>query len=713
MINPMRSQPTRMMGLASGMDTDFIIQQTLRMHQFKIDNQMRNRKLIEWRQQTHNSIRDDIQSLRSTFLSTQGSKTMMTRNTFNATKATVSGANSSAVSIRTNAGSPLGNFSVTKVTQLARGAQLTTATGVSGNGNGFATGTTLGAMVFKNNGHGEQISWTHTGATVRVGNEDVKIERTNDGAWSFTDRAGNAVATNATSTWDGTGPLTITAGGSERTLNLVGNATSGFSFIEDRKGVFDHTFAIPEGVGGAARNITVTATEGANGTWSFRSNEGAVTLGEDGKLSVTFGRGDTAVPHELGEWEWDADNPTAPEVNGVAFNQVTQTVANMAGEARLTFNTTGLAADDKVVLIRATDTLTDMIARINNEAGVSMSYDRLTDQFTLQTRMGANVDPENAKLTLTSGSNFFDIIRGNTSTIALEAGETGAANRIRDARQAIITVNGNEELKSNTNTFDFRGVGITVNRTFDGTAVNSEGIFTDGGPISVGLTRDTEPAMNAIRDFINSYNTLIARLEGLLTERKTGSEVSYRPLTDEEKQGMTDRQIEEWEAIAKKGILRNDQGIQSLVSNLRRSFFEEIEGLGISPSQIGLTTGNFFDGTGGQIIINEDRLRAALENDPDMVADIFVRIDSSGLQNRGVGLMHKIDGLLRGYVNESQATSTRGLEDSLKRVNEQIERMQARMFAEEDRLYRVFAQMETAMQRLQQQGGWFNAMLGQ
>jgi len=95
-----------------------------------------------------------------------------------------------------------------------------------------------------------------------------------------------------------------------------------------------------------------------------------------------------------------------------------------------------------------------------------------------------------------------------------------------------------------------------------------------------------------------------------------------------------------------------------------------------------------------------------------MVADIFVKIDTSSGSPKGVGLLHKLDGLMRDYVNESQPISIKSLEDSLKRVNEQIQRMQERMFAEEDKLYRQFAAMETAMQKLQQQGGWFNAMLG-
>ena len=527
MINPMRSSPMRMMGLASGMDTDSIIQQTLRLHQFKIDNQMRDRRVIEWRQQTHNTIRNEISSLRTTFLSSLGSKSMMSRNTFNATTATITGNSNNAVSIRTNAGSPLGNFSIDAVTQLAKGAHLSTAQGASASGNGFP-------------------------ATARLGD-----------------------------------------------MNFAG-----------------------------------------------------------GKMYLS------------------AD-----------------------GEATLTFNTGG---DDVTVDVKATDTLSDVMAKINNSgAGVIMSYDRLTDQFSLEVRTGANADPLQTTLTVDDGgSGFFNLIRGNVSS---------NEPAIREGQQAIAWIN-DEEVRSNSNSFDFRGVGITLNSTFN---VDDKGNAVDGVSVGVSLRRDSNQVFDRVKEFIDSYNMIIKRLEGLLSERKSSNEVGYKPLTDEEKSGMTDRQIEEWEAIARKGLLRGDNGIQNLVSNLRRSFFEEIEEMGISPSSIGLSTGSYFDGNGGQIMINEERLRAAIERDPDMVADVFVRIDTTGGQPRGVGLLHKIDGLMRDYVNTTQTTTTRGLEDSLKSVNEQIERLQTRMFAEEDRLYRVFAQMEKAMQQLQQQGGWFNAMLGQ
>jgi len=701
MINPTRHQPTRMMGLASGMDTDFIIQQTLRLHQFKIDNQMRSKKLIEWRQQNHNTIRDEIASLRSTFLSNLGSKSMMSRNAFNASTATITGANSSAVSIRTNAGTPLGNFRIDSVTQLAKGAHLQTTGNVTGiNGNGFASTTRLGDMNFAG---GEKIDWNHQGGTIRVGNENVKIElRTSEvevdvfdddsvkigtemktvETWSFKDSKGNDVAFD----WEGD-KLTLDVGGTTRTLNWD---AANNRFTEDRPNIMTGDFTIPpKEAGDDDRSLRVT-TNLVNGEWRFSTNISGVTvtLDEDtGNLLVM--EGDTEIAN-LGKW--DADEKTIDDKD---LTQQTQPALNLVGEAVLTFNS---GDSDTAITIRATDSIGDVMNRVNNSsAGLSMSYDRLTDQFTLETkRMGDDVGDN---LVLSAGnSNFFSLISGN-----------GASGTISTAggQDAVVKVNG-ETIRRNTNSFDFRGVGITLNSTFAEEMVGDRNI----NEIGINITRDTNKAFNAIKDFIDSYNSIIKRLEGLLNERKTGNEVAYKPLTDEEKQGMTDRQIQEWEDIARKGIMRGDQGIQNLVSNLRRTFFEEIEGMGMSPAQLGLTTGSYFDGTGGQIMINEERLRDALERDPDMVADVFIRIDNSGSSPKGVGLLHKIDNMMRDYMNTTSTTSLKNLESSLKRANDQIARLQERMFAEEDRLYRQFAAMESAMSKLNQQGDWFSAMLG-
>ena len=640
MINPMRSQPTRMMGLASGMDTDFIIQQTLKMHQFKIDNQMRNKKLIEWRQQTHSSIKSEISALRSSFLSNLGGKSMMSRNAFNATKATITGGKAGAVSVSTTTGTPLGSMKIGQVTSLAKGASLTSGSSVSNGGVGFNPNSRLDSITFAND---QKISFSNYQAAV-------------------TDVSGNKAS-----------------------LSREDAESAVFGSEWKTKLTFDgDTAEIIRNSDGISVNGTVYKYEDFEDEvikFTFNGKEFSLTKGEDDKLSLdgktlsfyqeaTIGTGPDAII--LQKYEG-----TAPGVFAVNDKQLA-----FEGSTTLTIN-------DKEITINSNDTIATMLDKVNKSgAGVTMSYNRLTDRFSLEA--AGTSSTVTADIRVSGTGNLLDLLSGTGGAVAT------------DGSQARVFING-DWVTSNTNSFEYRGVRITLNDT---TSV-------EDGETTVTFSRDAQPAIDRIKEFIDSYNAIIRRLEGLLSERKSSNEVGYKPLTDEEKVGMTDKQIDEWEAIARKGLLRNDNGIQNLVTSLRRTFFDQIEGAGLSPSQIGLTTGSYQDGTGGQIMINEEKLRAALESDPDKVADVFIRIDSSGSSPRGVGLLHKIDGLMRDYVNTTQSTSIRNLEDSLKRANEQIQKMQERMFAEEDRLYKVFASMESSMQKLQQQGGWFNAMLGQ
>jgi len=627
-----------MMGLASGMDTDFIIQQTLRMHQFKIDNQMRNRKLIEWRQQSHNTIKDEITTLRQTFLSNLGSKSMMNRNVFNATKATLTGKNAGAVSVATTTGTPTGSIRIGQIASLAKGASITSGRSVSEGGGGFNINARLDGLNFLN---GNNISFTnYTARATNVDGESVTLTR--------------GEVTGAT--FDGVFKTTLTTGGETTDIIKASNGditVNGEILDFDSEGKATITFN--------GREFNFTKAENGdirlnNQTLTFYEE---ATIQKDGKDVILQRR--------------ENDPPDTIFNNG--------RVMAFEGETSITVN--GVE-----VKIFSNDTISTMLDKVNKSgAGVTMSYNRLTDKFSIEANnIGTTVA---ADLRISGTGNIIDMLQGPTADVS-------------DGSRARAFING-EWIERDTNSFEYRGLRITLNET---TSADDEDTV-------VTFTRDTTPAFNAIKDFIDSYNSIIRRLEGLLNERKTGSEAAYRPLTDEEKMNMSDKQIEEWEAIARKGIMRSDQGIRNLVSSLRASFFEQIEGAGISPSQIGLTTGSFFDGTGGQIMINEERLKAALENDPDMVADVFIRIESSEGSIRGVGLLHKIDGLMRDFVNTTQSTSIKNLEDSLKRANEQIQRMQERMFAEEDRLYRVFASMESAMQKLNQQGSWFSAMLGQ
>jgi len=202
----------------------------------------------------------------------------------------------------------------------------------------------------------------------------------------------------------------------------------------------------------------------------------------------------------------------------------------------------------------------------------------------------------------------------------------------------------------------------------------------------------------------------VKKLENMLKETKNRSETSYRPLTDEEKSLMSDKQVEEWEAIAKKGLLRNDPGIQTMLNSLRTSLFDKISEVGLSPSQLGITTGRWDEGTGGMIMLDEDKLRAALEEDPERVMNVFIGgADSTRYADRG--WLWRMDDIMKNYIDGSQYTTLNNLENSIKRANEQMERLQQKMYDAEDKLYKKFAALETALSKIQSQGDWLQSML--
>ena len=650
-INSINGPSTiRLMGMQSGMDTDSIIQQTLRLHQMRIDSRFRARTILEWRQQTHNSIRNEISAFRNSFLTSLGSTAMMNRNMYNATVATVTGKNAGAVSISTMVGSSVGSMTIGQIKQLASGAKMSSSGNVSLSGNGFSSSATLESLDFI----GGKIGFTNYQASVvNTGGESVMLSKSAVDA---------AVWGDATSTFK------------------LSNGTQ-VTLTRDDSGV-DPVY-------------TYTAKD-ANGAELYSGN---VVFDGEGKALLQVGEDDSSQPvyteimqREDGKIEFEGkalEFIKKATVDGVELVQREDGQIQNNGRTLSFVGETNLVINDKEIKLTSNMTITQMLAKINSSgAEVTLSYDRLKDRFSIEsTKIGGTLAED---LRLSSDGNFFDMLAG-----------PGVDSS--DGTLALVELNGIME-ERNSNTFEYRGVMITLNQTTDAGDEETTVVFK----------RDATEAVGKIKDFITAYNAIIKRLEGLITERKTGRESSYMPLTDEEKSAMTDKQIEEWEAIAKKGILRNDAGIQNLVTSLRRSLFDAVEGAGMSPSDIGLSTGNFFGGTGGQIILDEDRLKAALENDPERVASIFVGSTDLDASYNEKGLIRRVNDLMGGYISTggTQSRSLKSLEDSIKRANEQIDKMQQKLFAEEDKLYRQFAAMETALSKLQQQGDWFSSMLG-
>ena len=356
-------------------------------------------------------------------------------------------------------------------------------------------------------------------------------------------------------------------------------------------------------------------------------------------------------------------------------------------KATLTF-TIAINGTSKAFTLNKNSTIEDMLNAVNtSNLGVTMKYDRLNDRFSIEAK--------------------------NTGASSLYVGGLQALGiyngTYKNGSVARAYVNG-EWIESATNTIDYRGIKITLNETNPLGSTTLNGGYNDND-ITVLLKRDATESMSKIKNFVEGYNTIIKKLEDLLKERKTDKERAYAPLTDAEKESMTEKQIADWEAIAKKGLLRNDHGIQSMLTSLRGALYASVKSAGLSPSAIGLQTGTYISGMGGQIVVDENILRQALENDPEKVMNVFMGgTDSTSFEERG--LLWRMDDIMRGYMNGSQYITLNSLVSSIRRENEQIEKLQDKMYKEEERLYAKFAALETALSKLQQQGDWFTQMLG-
>ena len=133
---------------------------------------------------------------------------------------------------------------------------------------------------------------------------------------------------------------------------------------------------------------------------------------------------------------------------------------------------------------------------------------------------------------------------------------------------------------------------------------------------------------------------------------------------------MKDKEIELWEEKATSGLLRNDAAISSLLSSLRSAFYTVVESAGISAAEIGLTTGSY--GDGGKITVDKDKLRKALESNPDQVTNLFVatsKSDDKAQANKESGLIVRISNALLNY--SSSVTTTPW--SALKRISDSKE----------------------------------------
>lgn len=159
----------------------------------------------------------------------------------------------------------------------------------------------------------------------------------------------------------------------------------------------------------------------------------------------------------------------------------------------------------------------------------------------------------------------------------------------------------------------------------------------------------------------------------------------------------------------KSGLLRSDNIIQSGMTGMRTAFYSNVQnenGAFNRLADLGITTSNNYRDN-GKLVIDEDKLRGAIENNSEDVRRLFsnsANDDSRGLINR---VEDNLDNMISritdkaGNENRTEQTYTMGRE--LLGMEERITDFERRLAQVENRYYKQFTAMETAIQRMNQQ----------
>ncbi|XEC95380.1 flagellar filament capping protein FliD [Paenibacillus tarimensis] len=335
--------------------------------------------------------------------------------------------------------------------------------------------------------------------------------------------------------------------------------------------------------------------------------------------------------------------------------------------------------------------------------GISISYLGTESLGDLAAKINANKD---VKATALYNETTGELSITNTLT---GAGNVDLLDFPASGFTVTATAGQNSIAKINGITYEQASNRFSVNG-FDFTVKAESGA---GGATTITAVTDTNKIIETIKSFINDYNSLIGSINSELQEEKYRS---YMPLTEEQKEEMGDKQIELWEEKARSGLLRNDTIFNKLVSDLRITSTAEVGGINID--SIGISTGKWYE-KGKLILVDEAKLRDAIEANPDEVASLFTLngTDKSPLSTEsGIfvkmreSLMTTLQSLSKKAGTSLSSTDLNGsfmenslLGDQIRQMKSRESLLNSRLISIENQYYKQFTAMETAINKFNAQ----------
>ncbi|SDA42006.1 flagellar hook-associated protein 2 [Butyrivibrio sp. INlla18] len=372
---------------------------------------------------------------------------------------------------------------------------------------------------------------------------------------------------------------------------------------------------------------------------------------------------------------------------------------------KIKFSIGGNTSDVLSVTVEEGDTVGSILSKLksatSSETGTSLNfnYDENNGRFYVSSK------------TAGEAASFDLIIDSESSDAMTKLGLTKKADGSNyiSGTSAEIVLNG-ETYTSDTNTFEINGLTITANEVASG--------------ITLSTKQDTSGIYDNIKNMIKEYNDLMKEFATLYNADKASK---YKMLTDDQKKEMSDTEVEEWEKKIKDGLLSHDETIGTIKTALREMMNSSFDVTlkdgttkSLSLASFGISTGGYFeteenerdllhidgDEDDSSVSGNTDLLRSMISTDPTAVQDFFTELSKS--------IYSKLSDLMKGTEYSSSFTiyEDKLMASQYSAYNTKISDAQSALEAAQDKLYKKFATMETALSKINSSSNSLSGFFG-
>ncbi|MGE7690573.1 flagellar filament capping protein FliD [Lysinibacillus sp. NPDC097214] len=752
----------RVGGLASGMDIDSLVEKLMKAERAPLYKLQQQKTIYEWQRDAYRGINAKLKTFSDyTF------DNMILSSNFVNKNSTVSGVNSSKVSVKAGTGAA-GSLDIQSIKQLATNAS-TGVSDINQTSHRYAKGTDSLSLLKDSEGNpitGGTINLNIT--TKDADGVETTVPKTitinsNESIDSFVDQLKAAGLTD--SKYDTTtGKFTI--GGANVSYSFADSAseeklkTFGFSpstisqsiKLADGKTNASKTTLLSDlgisagnlelKVGNDPKSIVIDSDEtiqslldklnatGNDIKASFNEKTGQLSItSTDAKKSVTAADDDSyTILNKLGIQKTATTSSPHIIANQPGDSPLKPTGSNVLGhlgleDGALTLNVIQANGEMKETTFSYSkfDTIDSFIKRLNSSgAGVTALFSNGQITMTANNSGKANDASVTSEIQVvgdanSSGKQLLEKLGFLTQTEASTSGNVDLATR---GQNAIYAVNG-LVMESKSNSVNISGYEIKLNGTFNESNIdeNNSIVGTPTNGIGISSTNDIDSMVDKIKEFVSKYNELIGGLNNQLKETRYRA---YAPLTAEQRAEMSESEQKLWDEKAMSGLLRSDSILRNGLSDMRNALGGRVNGLGDQVidtlAEMGITTSSSYN-DGGKLVIDETKLRKALAEDPDRVVNTLTQDGKknsvTGEDTRG--LLRRVRDSITDFTREIERKAGRStmtdnqftLGKSLISTDDRITKLQARLQDVEARYWRQFTAMEKAINKANQQSSMF------